>query len=355
MSQQPSAEPNSVEKFLGGIYSESQQKFSFRDDYPGGFSKWQADARPILRNLLGLDAIAKHAAEHTPKIVTGPTKQRPGHSITKFTLETEPNVVIPFWALKPAGNGPFPLAILPHGHDRIGHDSYAGVYQNDSHREKTLAQDRDVAVQAVERGFFAIAPATRGLATEASGVPDIYKRHDNRDCRSQFMHAILAGRTAVGERVWDLSRVIDWAVKQDAVDAKQILMMGNSGGGVATMYAAACDERITIAVPSCSFSVIASQQGRIYHCDCCAIPGILKWGELYDVCGLAAPRHMLAVSGVKDGLHTAKDVNRSAKRVAAIFNAAGVGKNFEHKWGPEGHRFYKSLMWPFVERAMKVG
>ena len=229
-----------------------------------------------------------------------------------------------------------------------------GVYHDDSHRAHSLAGDRDVAVQAVNRGFVAIAPAIRGLATAANGVPDVFNRHGSRDCRSHFMHCILAGRTAVGERVWDVSRIIDWAADLPNVDAENVLMMGNSGGGVVTMYASACDERVSIAVPSCSFSVIASREGRIYHCDCCAIPGILHWGELYDVCGLIAPRHLLAVNGAKDKLHTATDINRSADRVREIFETAGVANRFQHCWGQQGHRFYKDLMWPFVMKAMKT-
>jgi len=343
--------PDEVERFLKRIYAERQQRYTFRADYPGGFAKWQAEARPILRGLLGLDRIAAQVGAHQPAVKLGPAKDRGSHSLQLGSIETEPNIRIPFWLLKPKGRGPFPLAMLPHGHDRRGHDTYAGVYHDDAHRKKSLEQDRDVAVQAVERGFVAIAPAIRGLATAANGVPDVFNRHGGRTCRSHFMHCILAGRTAIGERVWDMSRLIDWASELPDVDAMRVLMMGNSGGGVVTIYAAACDERITVAVPSCSFSVIASREGRIYHCDCCAIPGILQFGELYDISGLTAPRRLLAVNGRKDTLHTEVDIERSASRVRAIYGAAGVPKNFEHRWGSEGHRFYKDLMWPFVMKS----
>ncbi len=351
-AQELPKQPADVERFLKGIYAEENQQYTFRADYPGGFQRWQSDARPVLRRLVGLDKIAEQVGGHKPIVELNSAEDKGDYTIWKGQIETEPNVRFPFWLLRPKGDGPFPFAVLPHGHDRRGHDTYAGVYHDEAHREQSLAQDRDVAVQAVKRGFVAIAPAVRGLATAANGVPDVFDRHGSRDCRSHFMHCILAGRTAIGERVWDMSRLIDWAATLPDVDTKNILMMGNSGGGVVTMYAAACDERITIAVPSCSFSVIASREGRIYHCDCCAIPGILGWGELYDVCGLVAPRHLLAVNGVKDTLHTDTDINRSAERVRAIFKAAGVPDHFEHRWGPEGHRFYSNLMWPFVMKAM---
>ena len=145
-----------------------------------------------------------------------------------------------------------------------------------------------------------------------------------------------------------MMRLIDWASNLPEVKSDSLLMMGNSGGGVITMYTAACDERISTAVASCSFSVIASEQGRIFHCDCCAIPGILRWGDLYDVCGLIAPRRFLAVNGIKDQLHSEKDIKRSIDRVQRIYQFAGVSHNFQHRWGDEGHRFYKELMWPIV-------
>jgi hypothetical protein len=122
---------------------------------------------------------------------------------------------------------------------------------------------------------------------------------------------------------------------------------------MATLYTAACDERITIAVPSCSFTTYTSPNGYIYHCDCNLVPGILELGEMRDVAGLIAPRHLLAVNGKKDALHSSADINQSAKRTRAIYVAAGRPDRFEHRWGSEGHRFYKDLMWDFVMGALR--
>ncbi len=282
--------PEQVREFLRRLYDESHREYTFRDNYPGGFERWRRDARGELRRLIGLEKIRSQVGDHKPQVRLDEATDVGNYTRRKGFIETEPNVRIPFWLLKPKGRGRFPLAILPHGHDGRGHDTYAGVYHDDAHKEKTLAQERDVAVQAVEHGFLAIAPATRGLAV--NGVPDVFGRHGKRDCRSQLMHCLLAGRTAIGERVWDLQRIIDWAVALPDVNSEHILMMGNSGGGMATLYTAACDERITVAVPSCSFSTIASPQGRIYHCDCNMVPRIFEWGDLYDVAGLTAPRHL---------------------------------------------------------------
>jgi hypothetical protein len=224
------------------------------------------------------------------------------------------------------------------------------VYADEAHRQRSLAEDRNVAVQAVERGLLAIAPAVRGLAVD--GVPDQRRRHGGSNCRSQLMHCLAAGRTAMGERVWDMQRLADWALDLPEVDASRALMMGNSGGGMVTLYASALDERITVAVPSCSFCSLISPTGYLYHCDCNLVPGILRHAEMCDVAGLTAPRHMLAVNGRQDRLFAVADVQRAAAGTKAIFTAAGCPDRFEHRFGEAGHRFYADLMWPFVMKAL---
>jgi hypothetical protein len=83
------------------------------------------------------------------------------------------------------------------------------------------------------------------------------------------------------------------------------------------------------------------------------IPGILEFGEFWDVAGLIAPRHLLIVNGRYDvPRHPPEVVDRATARVAAIFAAAGVPDHFRHQYGEEGHRFYKDIMWSFVRDAM---
>jgi hypothetical protein len=72
-----------------------------------------------------------------------------------------------------------------------------------------------------------------------------------------------------------------------------------------------------------------------------------------DIAGLVAPRHLLAVNGRKDSLHSITEINRSAQGAKAIYTAAGCPDHFEHRWGNEGHRFYKDLMWDFVMDALR--
>ena len=86
-------------------------------------------------------------------------------------------------------------------------------------------------------------------------------------------------------------------------------MLGNSGGGMATLHTAAVDERVTVVVPCCAYSNYVSSFGTLRHCPCNAIPGILGFGEFWDVAGLVAPRHMLTVNGDSDELHPVEEVS----------------------------------------------
>jgi dienelactone hydrolase len=339
-----------VSKYLKRIYDKRQQPMAYREDYAGGFRKWQQDASEALRQKIGLQKIAASVGDHKPVVKLDDAEDLGQYWRQKGVIETEPDVKIPFWLLKPKGDGPWPLGVFPHGHDRVGHNTTAGVYTDDDHKRKSLAEDRDVAVQAVKLGFLAIAPSVRGLSTD--GVPDLHDRHGKRACRSQAIHCLLAGRTATGERVWDMQRILDWAIKLHDVDSRRVLMMGNSGGGMVTLFTAACDERIGLAVPSCSFAPTISDSGYIFHCDCNMVPGLIELGGLTGVAGLIAPRHLLAVNGRTDSLFNEPVIERAVRETKMIYKAAGHAERFNHRWGAAGHRFYADLMWPFVADAL---
>lgn len=350
--------PESTSQYLRRLHGKNVDdppaKFAFRSDYAGGFTAWRQAARLELIDLIGLGKIQDSLSSWRPSVHLDQRISEIGYTRQRGEIETEPGVKIPFWLLKPTGETTElrPLVLCAHGHDSDGWNTYSGVYRNAEHEAQTLQKDGNPGVQAVQRGYVALVPATRGLAATTQ-IPDLKGRHGNRPCRAQLMHCLLAGRTAVGERVWDTQRLLDWALSEvDGIDPSKVAMLGNSGGGVLTVYAAAIDERITVAVPSCSFSSYTSSTGFLFHCDCCLVPNAqVKLGDMADIGALAAPRALLSVHGRKDGLHNLPDVEQAMARVKSIYAAAEASQNFRHQWGDSGHKFYPNIMWPFIEAS----
>lgn len=238
---------------------------SYTPDYPGGFEAWQDAARAKLKELLGMDRIASQVLGHKPVVHLEQEQAVDGYRQQLARIETEPGIDIPFWILRPLGHEPnkLPVVICAHGHDADGWNTYAGVYNEKQHQVLTEKKHGNPGVQAVRQGYIAIVPATRGLARPTS-ISDPNGRHGNRICRAQLMHCLLAGRTAMGERVWDITCLLDWIVSDlSGADTSRIGMLGNSGGGVLTVYVAALDERIAVAHPSCSLTCFASESGYI--------------------------------------------------------------------------------------------
>lgn len=350
----PELYDDATEAYLRNLYAPERCSRSCEIENLEQLLEWQIDARHTLYRITGLGQMQDELADHTPTVKRSDVEDMGDYTRTRCSIETEPGFDVPFWLLQPKSDGPYPLAILPHGHDPHGMDTGIGLAHDADHAQTISTEDRDVAVQAVQRGYIAIAPAARGTSG-TTGIPDIKGRHGKRECRSQFMHALLAGRTATAERVWDVMRLIDWALDTFKIKTSRILLMGNSGGGVITYYTAACDDRITCAVPSCSYCSFVGETGFIHHCDCNAIPGIRRWGEIWDVAALIAPRPICIVNGRQDKLFPLSEVNRAVTRARNIYDTIGHGDRFEHHYGPAGHRFYSDLMWPFISRMDNRG
>ncbi len=340
---------NHTLQYLNRINDSTHRKWAFENRGDKSWQEWQDEARSVLRELIGLERIRSEASDHRQQIKWQSEREDHGDYFRRFGLmETEPDIWIPFYIFEPKSGGPHPLAMCPHGHDARGHHTSAGVYETEEQRKRIVNEDRDVAVQAVQRGYISIAPATRGISCD--GAPDVYQRH-NRDCRSHNMHCIINERTAMGERVYDMECFINWALEEFSINDENILMLGNSGGGMVTNYAAACDTRISTAIISCSYNFLQTPYGKISHCDCNMIPGILRFGEFYDISGLIAPRHCLFVHGIAEDLHKTEDVDAASTLAKNIYKACDADGHLEQAYGPAGHRFYADIMWDFVERC----
>jgi hypothetical protein len=330
------------------LYTGAEMKYAFKGSSLKDFEKWQKAFRPELRKLLGLNILEDQLADYHPKTKLL-SSEDVGFAIReRWLIWTEPTVPLPFILLRPKSSGQHSgLVITPHGHSK-NTELYAGIYHDEQERESGETGERNVAVQAVKEGYYAIAPTTRGFG-ETRTLEDL-KKDAGSSCRTLLMQDILVGRTPIGDRVWDVSKLIDWALKTLPIDPKKIVVTGNSGGGTVTLFAAACDTRISTAIPSSYFCTFTGSIGSLYHCDCNYVPGIMQLGEMADVAGLIAPRPFCAVQGKLDNIFPIEESRKAFGHLKQIYSAAGVPENCELYEGTEGHRYYKAGVWPFVKK-----
>lgn len=319
---------------------------AFRFDGTREFSEWQNEAHRKLSFLLGLENIKKPEDD---KFTIEYTKECEDFTEIRFTIESEEGYSFPSVMLVPRNiKTPAPTLLCLQGHSTGMHISLARpIYAPDE--EDIRTGDRDYAIRAMKEGCIAVAIEQRNFG-ECGSQPN-----GNPDCHVSTMTALLLGRTTIGERVHDVSCVIDALLEHfDIVDKNKIMLMGNSGGGTATVYAAAIDKRISLAMPSCSVCTFKDSIAAMNHCVCNFIPNISKYFDMGEIGGLIAPRPLVVVNGIKDRIFPDAGVKEVFAEISKIYASAGVPDRCRLVTGDGGHRFYADIAWPHVHELAGI-
>lgn len=165
-------------------------------------------------------------------------------------------------------------------------------------------------------------------------------------CTEASKIAIIMGRTIIGERVWDVMRILD-AVEStfDTVDMSNVVCTGNSGGGTISYYLACLDERITAVAPSCSVCNFESSIAAMHHCMCNYIPGIRKHFEMGDLAGMIVPRKLVIAAGEKDEIFPIAGTVAAFEKIKMIYKKRNAEENCALVVGEKGHLNYADLIW----------
>ena len=305
---------------------------------------WQQEARQKLNELLGIPF------EHCEDEFTIEAKEvLENYTHIEFSFQSEQNYYVSCDMLIPVGiTKPLPTAICLQGHSTGKHISI-GVPKFKGDIE-TIAGGRDLAVRAVEEGFCAVVLEQRYMGTagqDENGMPSCLTRNE-------AMASLLMGRCAVGERVWDIQRLIDVLEKYmtEYVDIERIICMGNSGGGTSAFYSSCLDERIYLSIPSCAVCTFEESIMAMKHCPCNFVPGIRKYFDMGDIGGLIAPRRLIVVCGIEDGIFPVHGVEESYRMIQNVYKYAGKEDLCYIIKGNGGHQFYPDDVWPVVKKMI---
>jgi len=312
---------------------ESLGEFSFENF--DSFDSYVSSARPALLKLLGLSDMAarKSPNRYSPESLW--KRDFGWGTVEKLRFEYEPEEFGCAYFCLPAGaEPPYRLFICLQGHSTGMHTSIAVRWEDES-TPLDIAGDRDFAVQCAKRGFASLCLEQRYFGERSMNTED-----RKPGCQLPALQNLLIGRTAIGDRVFDLDCAIDYLKRRDDLDHEFLGITGNSGGGTTAMFAGAVLTRPTHLMPSCAFSSFRGSIGAMKHCTCNYIPNLLHFGEAADVLGLTAPRPLVVVSGAEDKIFPLADARLQFERLRRIYAAAGAPENLRHAIGPEGHRYY---------------
>ena len=276
----------------------------------------------ILKLIGGLPTSTGHVAVRTFGEVPGD-----GLRIEKIAYESLPGLFVTADVYVPtSGGGPFPAVLITPGHGPTGK---LGEY--------------DWGANLARNGIIA-------LAVDPMGQGERLQHFDAKEGKSvvgqgtgEHGHAgfstLLIGDHVARYFINDAMRGIDYLSARKDVDAARIGAFGCSGGGTATAYIAALDNRVKVAATACYITafeeLLPSRTGNQEAEQ--SIPGFISGGlDLADWVELAAPKPYAIISTTEDMFPYA-GAQRSyeeAKRIYALYNAAD---RLQRITGPGGH------------------
>ena len=307
----------------------------------GDVRLWQRRLRRKLKQLVGDSP--KERCNLNPRRLW--MREHPLGTIEKIVFTSEPHADVPAYVCLPKNaKPPYQFFICLQGHSTGMHNSIA-VQRDDNSEPHLVEGDRDFALGCMSRGIAALCIEQRAFGERREQVQS---QVGNPGCHDAAMHALLLGRTLIGERVFDVDRGIDYLETRGDVRLDSIGVMGNSGGGTVSLFSAALLPRIALAMPSCYFCTFKESILAIHHCVDNYIPGLYQVAEMADIMGLFAPKPVVIVAGKHDEIFPIAATRRAYRKLKCIYKAIGAEDRCHLVVGDGGHRFYANDAWPIM-------
>ncbi len=153
------------------------------------------------------------------------------------------------------------------------------------------------------------------------------------------------GYTPAGVECWNGTRAIDYLSSRPDVDPTRIAVTGISGGGAASFWIAAADQRLRAAVPVSGFSDLPTHvTHRVIngHCDCMFLYNTFQW-PFAQIAGLVAPRALLFVNSDHDRIFPMDGNERMINRLERIYSLYGAGDRVDAVVSMGGHAYRQDV------------
>jgi len=215
--------------------------------------------------------------------------------------------------------GPRPLVISQHG--GLGTPELCSGFFGS-------ANYNDMTRRVLRRGVAVFAPQLFRWAETYGPKPDCVEL--DRQLKQ------LGGSLAAFE-LFCLRRWLDSLTAREHIDGDRVGMIGLSYGGFHTLFAAAADTRIRVAVPSCFFN-----DRRVYGRGDWSWFGAARRFFDAEVAGLICPRALYIEVAEHDELLRVETARPEARKVEALYARLGILDRFRYKEHPGTHELDKT-------------
>jgi len=258
----------------------------------------------------------------------------------KITFVSEPGDRVPAYLFLPQRAGKLPAVLCLHQTTSIGKGEPAGL-------------------GGLENLHYARELAQRGCVTLA---PD-YPGYGEYQCDPYAMG--YASATMKG--IWNHRRALDLLQSLPQVDPERLGCLGHSLGGHNTLFLAAFDERVKVAVTSCGFNSFARYMGgnlagwshkgympRIkerYGCDPARMPF-----DFTEVLGAIAPRAVFANAPAGDSNFAVSGVEDCLRAATPVYALYGATDRLQAAHPDCGHDFppdVREQAYEFMDRILQ--
>jgi len=236
-------------------------------------AEWQRRAAWLREHILASSGLLP-LPEKTPlRAQVFDERKHDDYSVAKVYFESLPGFFVTGNLYTPAGRGPFPAVLLPHGHWTYGRLENTEV-----------SSIPGSAISLARQGFVAF-------------TWDLVGYDDSRQLTHAFggRRESLWGLSLAGLQLWNGIRSLDFLQSRPDVDPERIGAGGASGGGTQTVLLAAVDERVKVAVPVNMISL--HMQGG---CLCENPPSLRLDTSNVELAATIAPRPLLMISATGD-------------------------------------------------------
>ena len=334
---------------LWQLYDPQKAPYRFQANTRQEAESWQKATRQALTDTLGFQSLPGSSLD--PQKIE--EVDRGDYVREKLLLQTWQGALMPVYLLIPkAAPRPLPVVIAFHGHG-YGVKDIVGLWEDGQERDVPDGYHKDFAVALCRKGFVVAAPEISCFGerqTDFSYLNTKIGAEVPTTCDHTARLAFHLGGSVVALRAHDGMRLVDYLETRPDFDTRRLGAMGISGGGMHTFFSTCLDERIKACVISGYYSTFKDSILAMHHCACNFVPGLWKFGEMYDLVGLIAPRPLLVEAGTYDPIFPIEAVRRSLdiarNSVYSVFNSQDQVETdyFEGRHQISGRRAYDFLM-----------